>query len=90
MPRRKHSLQRQTGQQQAERSLQGAVGTTPLMHHKIDVACLFQDALESLPETIDGYPPCKKASTIAVLAKPTNLDAALADLEDSDDLFDKP
>ena len=29
---------------------------TPLMHYKIEVASLFQDTLESLPDTIDGYP----------------------------------
>ena len=60
------------------------------MHHKIDVARLFQDALGSLPETIDGYPPCKKSLATAILAKPTSLDEALADMEDSDGLFDKP
>ena len=63
---------------------------TPSMHHKIDVASLFRDALESLPETMDGYPPCKKCLAVAIVAQPTNLDEALADMEDSDDPFDKP
>ena len=63
---------------------------TPSMHHKIDVTRLFQDALESLPDTIDGYPSCKKSLAVAILAKPTSLDEALADVENSDDPFDKP
>lgn len=63
---------------------------TPSMHHRIDIANLFRDTLESLPETIDGYPPCKECLAVAIVAKPTSLDGALADMENSDGLFDKP
>ena len=63
---------------------------TPSMHHKIDVASLFRDALEILPETMDGYPPRKECLAAAIVAKPKSLDEALADMENSDDLSDKP
>lgn len=52
---------------------------TPSMRHKIDVAGIFQDALEALPETMDGYPPSKEKLAIAAVAQPTTLDKALTD-----------
>ena len=53
--------------------------STPSMQHKIDLAGLFRDALEALPETMDGYPPSKDRLALAVLAQPTTLDEALTD-----------
>ncbi len=52
---------------------------TPSMRQKIDIAGLFRDALEALPETVDGYPPSKTGLALAASAQPTTLDTALTD-----------
>ena len=49
------------------------------MRQKIDIAGLFRDALEALPETVDGYPPSKTGLALAASAQPTTLDTALTD-----------
>lgn len=58
---------------------------TPSMRQKIDVPALLREALEVLPETVDGYPPSPAGVVAAASAAPTNLDDALADpLDDGD------
>jgi hypothetical protein len=52
---------------------------TPSMRQKIDVAALFRDAMEGLPEKMDGYPPSREGLALAVAAQPTTLDEALTD-----------
>ncbi len=52
---------------------------TPSMHQKIDVAGLFREAMDGLPEKLDGYPPSKEGLALAVAAQPTTLDEALTD-----------
>lgn len=52
---------------------------TPSMRQKIDAAALFREAMDGLPETMDGYPPSRKGVALAVVAQPTTLDEALTD-----------
>ncbi|MGI4943205.1 MAG: hypothetical protein ACRYHQ_22015 [Janthinobacterium lividum] len=55
------------------------------MRQKIDVAALVREALEVLPETVDGYPPSPAGLAAAASAQPTTLDDALADPLDEGD-----
>ncbi len=50
---------------------------TPSMRPKVDVPGLFQEALEGLPKTMDGYPPFQEGLVLAAAARPTTLDEAL-------------
>jgi hypothetical protein len=52
---------------------------TPSMRRKIDVAALVREALEVLPETVDGYPPSPAGLAAAASAQPVTVDDALAD-----------
>ncbi len=52
---------------------------TPSMRQKIDVAGLFREAMDGLPETMDGYPPSREGLALAVAAQPIALDEALTD-----------
>ena len=53
---------------------------TPSMRRKIDVAGLFREALEVLPETMDGYPPSQEGLALAAVSQPATVDEALLDL----------
>ena len=55
---------------------------TPSMRQKIDVAGLFREALEVLPETMDGYPPSQEGLALAAVSQPTTVDDALLDQPD--------
>ena len=55
---------------------------TPSMRRKIDVAGLFREALEVLPETMDGYPPSQEGLALAAVSQPATVDGALLDQPD--------
>lgn len=57
---------------------------TPSMRQKIDVAGLFREALEIMPETMDGYPPPPDGLALAASRQPATVDEALTDPPDED------